>query len=333
MNYTRSKIAVLTSLLVLTLVTVTIVGNLQSYSRPIWSPNSELIAFEARNIFSRRESIYVINSDGSERRNLTGNLNSREPVWSPNGKKVAFICYPSKDFPNQPEICIVDANGSEFAQLTYDSASFNPTWSPNGKQIAFTSNQNNTRQISIIDVGNLKTTRLINNPIPQELPSWSPDGSKIAFVSQSPIDFISKIFVVNINDKAIQYVGNGISPTWSPDGSKIAFTTGRVYVVNSDGSKLVQLSYTAALASDSRPTWSNDGEKIAFFSPTFTPIDSSKSVSRKIYTVASDGSEPPRYLTDGISPTWSFDDTRIAFKSRDRLVVINLDTSRLNYLN
>lgn len=333
MNYTQLKSLVLISLISLVGITISTISNLQTYSHPAWSPNRQLIAFEARKFFSRQKSIFIMKPDGSERRNLTGNLNSREPVWAPDGEKVAFICSPYKDFPNQTEICVAGINNSKPIQLTYNSSSLNPTWSPDGKRIAFTSHQNNVKQIFVIDINNSEvTTKLIDAPIPQELPSWSPDGNKIAFVSQTSVNIV-KIFVVNINNKTIQFVGEGIFPTWSPDSNKIAFTNGRIHVVNPDGSQLIQLSQTGALASDSRPVWSNDGKKIAFFSPTFTPIDSSASIDTKIYIVASDGSEPPKYLTNGASPTWSVDSKKIAFELGGRLLMINVNTSKIDYLN
>jgi len=57
-------------------------------------------------------------------------------------------------------------------------------------------------------------------------------------------------------------------PNWSPDGTKIVFagssmpTAMDVYVMNSDGSGLCQL--TSNGETDYNPEWSPDGNQIAF---------------------------------------------------------------------
>src|SRR5262249_28487920 len=70
-------------------------------------------------------------------------------------------------------------------------------------------------------------------------PAWSLDGSKIACVGYTQ----AGLFVLNLRNWSIASVHDrGTSPAWSPDGVKIAFSDGELYVMNADGSSVVQLT-------------------------------------------------------------------------------------------
>jgi hypothetical protein len=52
---------------------------------PVWSPDSRRIGF------ARNNEIYVMNADGSGKRNLTANpATDGEPCWSPDGRRIGF---------------------------------------------------------------------------------------------------------------------------------------------------------------------------------------------------------------------------------------------------
>ena len=62
---------------------------------PSWSPDGRKIAFGSYRDggFNDPEHIFVMNADGTGRRNLTGDTgltNNRFPTWSPDGRKIAF---------------------------------------------------------------------------------------------------------------------------------------------------------------------------------------------------------------------------------------------------
>jgi len=109
-------------------------------------------------------------------------------------------------------------------------------------------------------------------------------------------------------------------PSPSPDGTRIAFviadggsSTGDIFVVNRDGSGLVQITF--ALELDDQPAWSPDGSRIAFRSfRTGREGD--------IWLMGADGSDPVNLTPDPLPgvwdercPAWSPDGARLAFAS------------------
>ena len=124
------------------------------------------------------------------------------------------------------------------------------------------------------------------------------------------------------------------SPAWSPDGSRIAFTSYRsylqdddleIYVMNADGSGVVQL--TANSAWDSDPAWSPDGSRIAF--------SSTRDGDEEIYVMNADGSGVVQLTANSAwdsEPAWSPDGSRIAYSSSIRgedaeIYIMNADGS------
>ncbi|MCD4753275.1 MAG: DPP IV N-terminal domain-containing protein, partial [Anaerolineaceae bacterium] len=112
-------------------------------------------------------------------------------------------------------------------------------------------------------------------------------------------------------------------PDWSPDDLKIVFGSFRdarenpsgtadIYVMNSDGSALTQL--TNSSWEDNDPEWSPDGTRIVFKSTRNTQ----QSGREEIFIMDSDGSDPHRLTTTNgwqsdHDPSWSPDSDFILF--------------------
>lgn len=91
----------------------------------------------------------------------------------------------------------------------------------------------------------------------------------------------------------------------TPPVTQLAFVRdGQIYLVNSDGTGLVQLSNGP---NDADPAWSSDGRRIAF--------SRGQNTSRDIYIMDADGSNVVQRTHGGYNdaPTWSPDGQRIAF--------------------
>lgn len=84
---------------------------------PVWSPDGGKILFQHRH----HPDIWVMNADGSGRRNLTRSVTQpfatdQAPAWSPDGRKILFVS--NRGDGNWYEVYSMNADGSGKQQLT-----------------------------------------------------------------------------------------------------------------------------------------------------------------------------------------------------------------------
>jgi TolB protein len=146
----------------------------------------------------------------------------------------------------------------------------------------------------------------------------SADGSKLVFANfaQNPsrlsgFNSYADVVVMNLDGtgrtRLTDHLGSVSGPAWSPDGSQIAFASdqsGRseVYVMNADGSGVVQITTTGAQA----PHWSPDGARIAVGGISFTDM-------ARVINPDGTGSVD---LAPGQDPAWAPDGSVIALSVR-----------------
>ena len=204
-------------------------------------------------------------------------------------------------------------------------------------------------EIYVINADGSGLTNLTNNALRDINPTWSPDGSRLAFLrfrggcSGDCYDSLD-IYVVNADGGGETRIREGASisdgwwgrPDWSPDGAQLVFRQaaatpylGEIYVMNADGSGVVQL--TGNGENNSGPTWSPDGSRIAYgrYDPSGSRVD-------QIHVMNADGSGNVQITNeDSGGPVWSPNGGRIAFRTNgpgggeNRTFLVNPDGSDL----
>ena len=284
------------------------------YSFPIalWEGAAGIIAFTSD--LSGNRDIYLMNSDGSSKVNITRNsMEDFSPVWAIDGSKLAFISNRTGNF----DVFSVDINGKNLLNLT-DSRKNNymPSWSPDGEFLAYTSRAGGTESIYIVKSDGTAHMQITTGTSWKDTnPSWFPDGEHVAFLSNR--SGINEIYTVNLlGTELVNLTCNDIDETnflISPQGDKIAFlgrSNGQVdlYIMNFDGSSQKNLTIDTGTEYDF--SWSPDGKKIAF-----TSTEDTKDIAN--LCMVDIDTEKITYLTKDNkwkrSPAWSPDGTSLIY--------------------
>jgi Tol biopolymer transport system component len=260
--------------------------------------------------------IWVMNSDGSGRTNLTNNpADNAWPAWSPDGRRIAFAS--DRDDPN-PVGCY----------LTNPPCNF---------------------EVYVMNADGTQLVRLTNNPGGDGNPAWSPDGNKIVFSRFSPPNCdpvtcsggVAGLYTMNPDGSSqAPLTTSGTEPAWSPDGQRILYAhydrfvgaTTNIYSINADGTGIALVIVGGPDAEDNvEPDWAPSGAKFAFTRYVTIPSDPfqppqegpcfDQGSCQEIWTANADGTAQARLSASAASgatpmdtnPAWSPDGTKIAF--------------------
>ena len=228
--------------------------------------------------------IYVMNSDGTDLRQLTRAETDERPVgWSPDGTTFAFLR--ERDESGRGDLHVIGADGSGERRVTDARVRVSDAaWSPDGSRFAATTCDERTCRIKTIDASDGRRGAVTGGPSDFG-PSWSPDGARLVFVhveAQSH-DRHLELYVINADGSGRRRVTHNhfldAGPDWSPDGRTIVFgsnrapsarclwhdcsgSTSELYTMTADGTLITRL--TRHPADDVSPAWSAGGEKIVF---------------------------------------------------------------------
>jgi len=275
--------------------------------------------------------LFIVNPDGSQLTRLTNN-NDYElwPVGSPDGEYIAFVHLMADEEPYEGmDIWVTRTDGSGVTPVTsiFGGERF-PNWSPDGRRIAY-SCETWRYDICVINFDGSQMTQLTTDDSSSyqmtlnaltTARQWSPNGNMIVFVEGS--DEVWGIVLINADGSGYLRLTTDFAsfdPTWAPTGTEIAFVRSEpqgcedncnleIYVINSDGSELTNLTNNSA--EDFNPVWSPNGEKLAFVS--------TRDGNYELYVLDMRSSNITRITDDPAfdgQPTWSPDGQRIAFTS------------------
>ena len=146
---------------------------------PSWSPDGSKIVCASLppgvNAFAAYH-IFVMNADGSGRRNLTGDTGLTGnffPTWSPDGKKIAFDSQRNFIY----DIYVMAAEGKKLERLTDGEGNNNrPAYVRDGTRIAFESDRDGDYDIYLMDTNGRNAVKLTKTPPGTDniQPSWLP---------------------------------------------------------------------------------------------------------------------------------------------------------------
>ncbi|MDE0368721.1 MAG: GDSL-type esterase/lipase family protein, partial [bacterium] len=239
-------------------------------SQPAWSPDGTRLAFVHKQDPGDDNEIWVMNADGTNPRNLTGNSSEEfQPAWSPDGTRIAYVSNQGGNY----DIWVMNADGTNRQNLT-NRPDFDrePAWSPDGTRIAFSSERiGGDLDIWVINSDGTGVRNLHDNDDDEFDPTWSPDGTRIAFVhnQDEPGHTDYDIWVMDADGTNWRNLTNRpadeFEPAWSPDGTRIAFVSDQggnndIWVVNQDATNPRNLTNTRD-QNEGRPAWSPPGDR------------------------------------------------------------------------
>ena len=118
-----------------------------------WSPDGKKIAFTSIRATGRGFRLYVMDADGGNVTELSGNDNgigNVYPEWSPDCRRIAF----TDQVDGVLQIAVCDADGKNLKTMTATGSNAFARWSPDGKSIVFSrSVENQPPALWIMDAG------------------------------------------------------------------------------------------------------------------------------------------------------------------------------------
>ena len=309
---------------------------LSPYHPPQWSADGEFVAF------THEQVLYVVGSDGSGLRRLTGVGDvGRAPNTSPVDAHIAYTAgkhggwFP---WPNRYRLDIVTSalDGSDRRRLTKSDNPrveyLNPVWSPDGTRIAFSSNRTGREEpesrqeasgpfATYTMASDGSDVRGIAPGMPARRMAWSPDGRRLALVANQ---ISGALYTVGADGSGLTGLGEtGGLPGWSPDGSRLAFVRREgdaeaVVTVAPDGSNVTKvLGHRDLFTLSFRDvSWSPDGTRIlvsgrlAGDGAVIVVVNADGSDPRRLFAM------PSKHALD-LAASWSPDGSRIAIYSRE----------------
>ncbi len=181
-----------------------------------WSPDGNYIVYSYLS-GNDEWTLYVINSDGSGRKQLTvSNEYQARWSWSPDSSYIVVVSDHVKD--GKKDIYAINVETLEAVRLTNNSTvESSPIWTSDGKKILYRAERDGQTRIYALNIDGTGEEIIDSEVIPLfglSDSNWSRDGSQIAYTSYLGLT------VVNANDWTLEHISTDAEDyccvSWEP---------------------------------------------------------------------------------------------------------------------
>ncbi|MDE2843892.1 MAG: hypothetical protein OXN21_10980 [Chloroflexota bacterium] len=224
--------------------------HLETHNRPSfihYGPYASWALDGTKLTFQYNNSIYSINSDGTDLKRISANGENKEreyaiqPNMSPDGKHVAYTWYKKKSrtpwaFERSWQIVVQPMDGGKYQQVTtpvegLGTQYFHPVFSPDGNDLAYIrqDHEGSTRRATIViinvETGTSREALTIKGSDMTAL-QWSPDGNHLSYMIFQGI-YNGRLFTLPAAGGIPREVAvTAAKPGWTPDGKYLTFIKG-----------------------------------------------------------------------------------------------------------
>lgn len=233
--------------------------------QPCFSPNGQQVAYICTDGDSI-PSLWLMDSDGSNKRKLTSNIFCQNPSFGPDGMTIVFSSNALDA--NNVDIFKIDISAPEAKpEVVVSSADreWSPAMSPCGTKLIYcVQGQSNDTEINEMDLNSKSIKLLAAHPARDVCPKYSPDGKLIAFISyregfdKELYQSISEKISESVKASDMQNVNRLIRELHAIEGDS------EIFVMESSGKNLRQLTSNAR--SDANLCWSPCGNYLCYTS-------------------------------------------------------------------
>lgn len=225
-----------------------------------------------RIMFNRNGTLWTVDSDGANVRQLPGISSGFSPAWHPNGRMIAYSSYAD----DGSHVYVRELLTGNARRVSFDiGVNLTPAFSPDGKAVVFAYGSDASDLWSVQLQGGEGPVRItVGRGSENVQPTFSPDGRRLAFTSGRlgrPEIYITD--ADGTNPQWLTTTGFGdqsyrSDPSWAPDGRSVAFQTqieGRFQVATINLRDRSVKQHTIEGINE-QPSWSPDGRHLVFTS-------------------------------------------------------------------
>lgn len=225
-----------------------------------------------RLLFVRGGTVWIVDSDGANMRQLNGVGSAITPAWHPRATSIAYTAIQD----DGTHVIVRDLATGATRRVSFSAGTnISPAFSPDGKWITFATGLDGTDLWSAPLEGGEGPVRVTaGRGSESDSPSYAPDGRRIAFTSGRlgrPEIYITD--ADGANPQWLTTTGFGdqsyrSNPAWSPDGRSVAFQTqieGRFQIATINLRDRSVRQHTIEGVNE-QPSWAPDARHLVFTS-------------------------------------------------------------------